>query len=117
MSRSAPRLLTPVGPVSSGTTDWAPAYPGPRRPSMSGTTEMRPFRARHARRVMMDLRRWVAATCWPSKELVADAQELGREGIPQPLLLPRSRQGGHFAAWEKPELFAIEIREAFKSLR
>jgi hypothetical protein len=38
MSRSAPRLLTPVGPVSSGTTDWAPAYPGPRRPSMSGTT-------------------------------------------------------------------------------
>jgi len=25
--------------------------------------------------------------------------------------------GGHFAAWEEPELFATEIRAAFKSLR
>jgi microsomal epoxide hydrolase len=25
--------------------------------------------------------------------------------------------GGHFAAWEEPELFSEEIREAFKSLR
>jgi pimeloyl-ACP methyl ester carboxylesterase len=26
-------------------------------------------------------------------------------------------KGGHFAAWEQPELFAAEIRAAFKSLR
>jgi hypothetical protein len=26
-------------------------------------------------------------------------------------------KGGHFAAWEEPELFATEIRTAFKSLR
>jgi pimeloyl-ACP methyl ester carboxylesterase len=26
-------------------------------------------------------------------------------------------QGGHFAAWEEPELFATEIRAAFRSLR
>jgi len=26
-------------------------------------------------------------------------------------------KGGHFAAWEEPELFAVEIRAAFKSLR
>ena len=26
-------------------------------------------------------------------------------------------QGGHFAAWEQPELFAAELRAAFKSLR
>jgi pimeloyl-ACP methyl ester carboxylesterase len=25
--------------------------------------------------------------------------------------------GGHFAAWEQPELFAAEIRAAFRSLR
>ena len=25
--------------------------------------------------------------------------------------------GGHFAAWERPELFATELRAAFKSLR
>jgi pimeloyl-ACP methyl ester carboxylesterase len=26
-------------------------------------------------------------------------------------------KGGHFAAWEEPELFATEIRAAFKPLR
>ena len=26
-------------------------------------------------------------------------------------------RGGHFAAWEEPELFSAEVREAFRSLR
>jgi pimeloyl-ACP methyl ester carboxylesterase len=26
-------------------------------------------------------------------------------------------RGGHFAAWEEPELFSDEVRAAFKSLR
>jgi pimeloyl-ACP methyl ester carboxylesterase len=26
-------------------------------------------------------------------------------------------RGGHFAAWEEPELFATEFRAAFRSLR
>lgn len=26
-------------------------------------------------------------------------------------------KGGHFAAWEQPELFAAEMREAFRSMR
>jgi pimeloyl-ACP methyl ester carboxylesterase len=26
-------------------------------------------------------------------------------------------RGGHFAAWEEPELFASELRAAFRSLR
>ena len=26
-------------------------------------------------------------------------------------------KGGHFAAWEQPELFAAELRAAFNSLR
>jgi hypothetical protein len=26
-------------------------------------------------------------------------------------------RGGHFAAWEEPELFSEEVRAAFKSLR
>jgi len=29
----------------------------------------------------------------------------------------RVDRGGHFAAWEEPELFATEMRAAFKSLR
>jgi pimeloyl-ACP methyl ester carboxylesterase len=26
-------------------------------------------------------------------------------------------RGGHFAAWEEPELFSSELRDAFRSLR
>jgi hypothetical protein len=26
-------------------------------------------------------------------------------------------RGGHFAAWEEPELFSVEMRAAFSSLR
>ena len=26
-------------------------------------------------------------------------------------------EGGHFAAWEQPELFASELRAAFRSIR
>ena len=26
-------------------------------------------------------------------------------------------KGGHFAAWEQPQLFASEVRAAFKSIR
>jgi pimeloyl-ACP methyl ester carboxylesterase len=26
-------------------------------------------------------------------------------------------RGGHFAAWEEPELFASEVRAAFRSVR
>jgi len=29
----------------------------------------------------------------------------------------RLDKGGHFAAWEQPELFVAELRAAFKSLR
>ncbi|WP_041799001.1 hypothetical protein [Micromonospora aurantiaca (nom. illeg.)] len=53
-------------------------------------------------------------------------------GIREILLAPRSwaeraypnlihyntlDRGGHFAAWEQPELFAQEMRAAFRSLR
>jgi pimeloyl-ACP methyl ester carboxylesterase len=43
--------------------------------------------------------------------------QLGREGVPQPHLLHEVDRGGHFAAWEEPELFATEIRAAFSPLR
>ena len=29
----------------------------------------------------------------------------------------RAENGGHFAAWEQPDIFARELRAAFKSLR
>ena len=52
----------------------------------------------------------------PRRALPGTAQ-LGGAGLPQPHLLQRGRRGGHFAAWEEPELFASELRSAFSSLR
>src|SRR5215218_8689470 len=37
------------------------------------------------------------------------AAQPGRAGLPQPDLLPRVGKGGHFAAWEEPELFSEEL--------
>jgi pimeloyl-ACP methyl ester carboxylesterase len=40
--------------------------------------------------------------------------------VPEEALVDLRRQvdkGGHFAAWEQPELFAAELRSAFRSLR
>lgn len=34
-----------------------------------------------------------------------------------PAGLNRVDRGGHFAAWEEPDLFSAELRAAFRSLR
>jgi pimeloyl-ACP methyl ester carboxylesterase len=39
------------------------------------------------------------------------------KGYPTLAYFHEAAKGGHFAAWEEPELFATEIRAAFKSLR
>ena len=52
------------------------------------------------------------------RRAVPGTAELGRARVPrQPHPLQRGRRGGHFAAWEQPELFSAEIRAAFRSLR
>ena len=38
-------------------------------------------------------------------------------GYPTLSYFHEAARGGHFAAWEEPELFATEIRAAFKPLR
>jgi pimeloyl-ACP methyl ester carboxylesterase len=38
-------------------------------------------------------------------------------GYPNVTYFHKAERGGHFAAWEEPELFATELRAAFKSLR
>jgi pimeloyl-ACP methyl ester carboxylesterase len=38
-------------------------------------------------------------------------------GYPTLTYFNKADRGGHFAAWEEPELFATEVRAAFKSLR
>jgi pimeloyl-ACP methyl ester carboxylesterase len=39
------------------------------------------------------------------------------KSYPNVIYFHEADKGGHFAAWEEPELFATEIRAAFKSLR
>jgi pimeloyl-ACP methyl ester carboxylesterase len=38
-------------------------------------------------------------------------------GYPNVTYFHKAERGGHFAAWEEPEIFATEVRAAFKSLR
>jgi pimeloyl-ACP methyl ester carboxylesterase len=40
-----------------------------------------------------------------------------RRAYPKLIYYNKVPKGGHFAAWEQPELFASELRAAFKSLR
>jgi pimeloyl-ACP methyl ester carboxylesterase len=40
-----------------------------------------------------------------------------RRAFPNLIYFHKTEKGGHFAAWEQPELFAQELRAAFKSLR
>ena len=52
----------------------------------------------------------------PRRALGCPAQ-LGRAGYPGLAYFNEVDKGGHFAAWEEPELFYAELREGFSSLR
>jgi hypothetical protein len=45
------------------------------------------------------------------------APKLGRAGVSSLIYFNEADKGGHFAAWEQPRPFAIEVRAAFSSLR
>jgi hypothetical protein len=39
------------------------------------------------------------------------------QGYPNLVYFNEAGRGGHFAAWEEPQLFSEEVRAAFRSLR
>jgi pimeloyl-ACP methyl ester carboxylesterase len=47
----------------------------------------------------------------------APRRDSGGARLPQLIYFHEVDKGGHFAAWEEPELFAAEIRAAVRSLR
>ena len=55
----------------------------------------------------------ITATRWPSKKLVGDRSQ----GVWLATIQEVVDSGGHFAAWEEPELFSTEARAASRSLR
>jgi len=58
----------------------------------------------------------VAITVFPDE--VFRAQEAwARRAFPNLIYFHEADRGGHFAAWEEPELFCKEVRAAFRSLR
>jgi pimeloyl-ACP methyl ester carboxylesterase len=57
-----------------------------------------------------------AVTAFPS-ELYTAPKSWAEKAYPKLIYFNKPEKGGHFAAWEQPELFASEMRNAFKSLR
>ena len=107
---------------------------------MPNGTEIRPFRVDVPAGEVAELRRRIAVTRWPERETVAD-ESAGRatrddagtralrvlgesaprswaeQAYPDLIYFNEVDKGGHFAAWERPDLSATEIRAAFRSLR
>ena len=58
----------------------------------------------------------VGYTAFPD-EIFRAPRSWVEKGYPALTYFHEAAKGGHFAAWEVPELFSEEIRAAFKSLR
>jgi pimeloyl-ACP methyl ester carboxylesterase len=58
----------------------------------------------------------VAVSVFPD-EIYAAPRSWTEKAYPNLIYFNRLPKGGHFAAWEQPELFTNELREAFRSLR
>ena len=58
----------------------------------------------------------MAVTVFPSEQYQAP-RSWAERAYPNLIYYNQVDWGGHFAAWEQPDLFATEIRAAFRSLR
>jgi pimeloyl-ACP methyl ester carboxylesterase len=58
----------------------------------------------------------VAVSAFPD-EIYAAPKSWAEKAYPKLIYYNRLPKGGHFAAWEQPELFVAELRTSFKSLR
>jgi pimeloyl-ACP methyl ester carboxylesterase len=58
----------------------------------------------------------VAVSVFPD-EIYAAPKNWTEQAYPKLIYFNKVDKGGHFAAWEQPEIFTKEIRAAFKSLR
>jgi pimeloyl-ACP methyl ester carboxylesterase len=57
-----------------------------------------------------------AVSAFP-EEIYTAPRSWTEKAYPKLIYFNRLDKGGHFAAWEQPEIFTTEIRAAFKSLR
>jgi hypothetical protein len=58
----------------------------------------------------------VAVSVFPD-EIYAAPKNWAEKAYPNLIYFNKVAKGGHFAAWEQPDLFAMEMRAAFKTVR
>ena len=58
----------------------------------------------------------VAVSAFP-QEVIQTPRSWAETAYPNLIYYNKLDKGGHFAAWEQPELFVAEVRAAFKSVR
>ena len=58
----------------------------------------------------------VAVSVFPD-EIYAAPKNWAEKAYPKLIYYNKLEKGGHFAAWEQPQLFTVELRAAFQSLR
>jgi len=58
----------------------------------------------------------VAVTAYPGEQYFAP-RSWTEKAYPNLIYFHQAAKGGHFAAWEEPQIFAEELRAAFKSVR
>jgi pimeloyl-ACP methyl ester carboxylesterase len=58
----------------------------------------------------------VAVSAFPD-EVFQTPRSWAERAYPNLIYYNKVAKGGHFAAWEQPQLFSEEVRAAFKSLR
>ena len=59
----------------------------------------------------------VAITAFPNDDLFRAPETWARRAFPTLVYFNEAEAGGHFPAWEVPDVFATEVRAAFRSMR
>jgi pimeloyl-ACP methyl ester carboxylesterase len=59
----------------------------------------------------------VAITAFPDDDLFRAPETWARRAFPSLVYFHDAAAGGHFPAWEQPQLFSEEVRAAFRSAR
>jgi pimeloyl-ACP methyl ester carboxylesterase len=62
------------------------------------------------------MRGWLSITVFPNEYYQAP-ESWARRAYRNLIYFHEADKGGHFAAWEQPEVFAQELRAAFRQLR
>ena len=78
-------------------------------------TSIRPFPVAAAQRTT-EIQPPVATTVF-GEDAYRPPESWTRRAYPSLIYFHEVEKGGHFAAWEQPQLFAAELRKAFKSVR